>query len=83
MTVEKRAINQENWKRTQVRLPPETHDKLIWYARENNVSLNSAIINLLELGLKDQPRVDSQEEIKATLMAFFENYIANQKKKDQ
>lgn len=52
MVATKRSINQENWKRTQVRLPPDVHDELIAYAEQNNLSLNSAMIELMVKGLK-------------------------------
>lgn len=46
-----RPLNQENWKRTQVRLPPELHDGIINYAEKNNLSLNSAMLELIDKGL--------------------------------
>lgn len=42
---------QENWKRTQIRLPPELHEKLTDYADSEAISINSALISMLEHGL--------------------------------
>ncbi|MBJ8476473.1 hypothetical protein [Acinetobacter bereziniae] len=49
-----RPLNQDNWKRTQVRLPPELHDAIIKYAENNKLSLTSAILELIEKGINDQ-----------------------------
>lgn len=44
--------NQDNWKRTQVRMPQEQYQLVVNYANDNNMSLNSAIIDLVDKGLQ-------------------------------
>lgn len=48
-----RPLNQENWKRTQVRLPPELHDGIINFAARKDVSLNTAMLELFSVGLEN------------------------------
>ncbi len=43
-----RTLNQEDWKRTQLRMPQEQYQTVAGYAEKNNLSLNSAILELLE-----------------------------------
>lgn len=45
-------LNQDNWKRTQVRMPQEQYQLVVNYANDNNMSLNSAIIDLVDKGLQ-------------------------------
>ena len=47
-----RQLNQEDWKRTQVRMPQPLYNALQNYAKENELSLNSAMLTLCELGLE-------------------------------
>lgn len=46
-----RTLNQDDWKRTQVRLPQEVYEQLSKFAKTNKLSLNSAIVTLIEQGL--------------------------------
>ncbi|MBC9229197.1 toxin-antitoxin system HicB family antitoxin [bacterium SPL81] len=48
-----RPLNQENWKRTQVRLPPELHDEIINFAASKDISLNNAMLELLSAGIEN------------------------------
>ncbi len=43
---------QDDWKRTQVRMPQDQYDDVVKYAEQNNLSLNSAMLELIEKGLK-------------------------------
>ena len=45
-------LNQDDWKRTQVRMPQEQYQAVVDYANDNKMSLNSAIIDLVDKGLK-------------------------------
>ena len=46
-----RTLNQNNWKRTQVRLPQPLYDNVFEYAEKHGISLNQAMIELLDKGL--------------------------------
>ncbi|WP_151828394.1 hypothetical protein [Acinetobacter oleivorans] len=46
-----RAVSQDDWKRTQVRMPQDQYEAIMEYAEKNNVSLNTAMINLMDKGL--------------------------------
>lgn len=46
---------QDTWKRSQVRLPPSLHQAVVEYANDNNMSLNTAIVELLDNGLMNSP----------------------------
>lgn len=46
-----RAVSQDDWKRTQVRMPQEQYEELMSYAEKNNLSLNTAILEFIENGL--------------------------------
>lgn len=51
-----RIQNQDDWKRTQLRIPFEQYDEIAEYAKNNNLSLNSAILELASKGLSaDEP----------------------------
>lgn len=43
---------QEDWKRTQVRIPQEQYDNIVAYAENKDLSLNTAMIELMDNGLK-------------------------------
>lgn len=47
----KRAITQEDWKRTQLRIPNELYENTLQYAEKNNISLNTAVLEFIENGL--------------------------------
>lgn len=46
---------QDTWKRSQIRLPPSLHQAVVNYANDNNMSLNTAIVELLDKGLISSP----------------------------
>lgn len=54
MTDKVRTLNQDDWKRTQVRMPQEQYEALMNYAEKNNLSLNTAMLELMDLGLKSK-----------------------------
>ncbi|UXZ05096.1 hypothetical protein [Moraxella nasicaprae] len=43
--------NQDTWKRSQVRLPNSLYQVVAKYAEEQSMSLNTAIIHLLDIAL--------------------------------
>ena len=47
-----RTLTQDDWKRTQVRMPQDLYSDLMQYAEKNNISLNSAMIELMDRGLE-------------------------------
>lgn len=49
-----RTLNQDSWKRSQVRLPQPLYDDVFEYAKKHGISLNQAIIELLDKGLLRQ-----------------------------
>jgi hypothetical protein len=49
-----RAVSQDDWKRTQVRMPQEQYESLMDYAEKNNLSLNTAMLELMDLGFKSK-----------------------------
>lgn len=46
-----RTLTQDNWKRSQVRLPQPLYDDVFNYAEQHGISLNQAMIELLDKGL--------------------------------
>ncbi|MFA9487066.1 MULTISPECIES: hypothetical protein [unclassified Moraxella] len=56
--------NQDAWKRSQVRLPISLYQAVVKYAEDKNMSLNTAIIHLLDIGLvKENERIQSVREL--------------------
>ena len=54
-----RTQNQDDWKRTQIRIPQDQYDDIVAYAEEKDISLNTAMIELMDNGLKAaESRVD-------------------------
>lgn len=49
-----RAISQDDWKRTQVRMPQEQYKAVMNYAEHNNLSLNTAMLELMDKGIGNQ-----------------------------
>lgn len=47
----KRAISQDDWKRTQLRMPQNEYDRIMQYAERNKVSINTAILTLIDKAL--------------------------------
>ena len=43
-----RRSKQDKWKRTQLRIPQDQYDRVLKYGDENSLSLNSAILDLLD-----------------------------------
>lgn len=46
-----RAVSQDDWKRTQVRMPQDQYEAIMEYAEKNNISLNTSMIHLMDIGL--------------------------------
>lgn len=56
--------NQDTWKRSQVRLPNSLYQVVAKYAEDKSMSLNTAIIHLLDIGLvKETERIQSVREL--------------------
>ncbi|WP_434278982.1 hypothetical protein [Acinetobacter sp. CE-15] len=53
---------QDEWKRTQLRIPHDQYEAVMVYAEKNNLSLNSAMLELMERGLKPIKHLDLIEE---------------------
>ena len=70
----KRALNQEDWKRTQLRIPHEEYEKVMQFAEKNNVSLNTAILQFIEEGLKQQEKAISGRSIYFNDINCIEDY---------
>lgn len=51
MSNKTRTQNQDDWKRSQIRMPQEQHDEIAEFAKEHDLSLNSAMIDLIDRGL--------------------------------
>ena len=49
-----RIQNQDSWKRTQIRIPQDDYDAVADYAKENNLSLNTAMLELISKGLQSK-----------------------------
>lgn len=61
-----RAISQDDWKRTQVRMPQEQYKAIMEHAEQNNLSLNTAMLELMDKGLlsgSDKTSIDSISKI--------------------
>jgi len=50
----KRAITQDDWKRSQIRMPQDKYDEIMGYAKNNNLSFNSAVLELLDKALNSE-----------------------------
>lgn len=60
--------NQDTWKRSQVRLPNSLYQVVAKYAEDKSMSLNTAIIHLLDMGLvRETERIQSIRELKRVL----------------
>lgn len=60
--------NQDTWKHSQVRLPNSLHQVIVQYASDKSMSLNTAIIHLLDIGLvRETERIQSIRELKQAL----------------
>lgn len=57
-----RTQNQDDWKRTQIRMPQEQYEDIAAYAENKDISLNTAMIELLDNALRvAQSRVDPED----------------------
>ena len=57
-----RTLNQEDWKRTQIRMPQEQYQTVVDYAEKNNLSLNSAVLELLDKALDSDRDVNVNDQ---------------------
>ncbi len=69
-----RAVSQDDWKRTQVRMPQEQYEVLMNYAEKNNLSLNTAMLELMDLGLKSKAEDKSGRSIYFNDLNCVEDY---------
>lgn len=58
-----RIISQDDWKRTQIRMPQELYDDLSNYAENRSISLNTAMITLMHKGLEISGKSYSTNEV--------------------
>ena len=62
MSDKTRTQNQDEWKRTQIRIPQDQYDDIVSYAENKEISLNTAMIELMDNGLKaSESRVDPED----------------------
>lgn len=62
MSDKTRIQNQDEWKRTQIRIPQDQYDDIVTYAENKDISLNTAMIELMDNGLKAaDSRVDPSD----------------------
>ena len=54
---------QDNWKRTQLRMPFDQYDAILKYANQHNLSLNTAILDLADKGLSSNESNNLPSEI--------------------
>lgn len=78
--------NQDTWKRTQLRFPPKLYEAVTAYAEKNSMSLNTAMISLLDKGLiyTDTPLESNLEEyVRQQLEEIRQNMEKMDKKLDE
>lgn len=52
-----RVVSQDDWKRTQVRMPQILYEDIVEYASNNDMSLNHSMIFLMDMGLhREKPK---------------------------
>ena len=62
MSDKTRTQNQDEWKRTQIRIPQDQYDDIVAYAENKEISLNTAMIELMDNGLRAaESRVDPED----------------------
>lgn len=69
---------QDDWKRTQVRMPQGQYDAVMRYAEENNLSLNTAMLDLMDKGLNHRyadSTVMTFEQYKNVIDESMEKYM--------
>lgn len=71
--IDGRAVNQEGWKRTQVRMPQEQYEAIMHYAERNNLSLNTAMLELMDAGFNSKVEGTSGRSIYFTDLNCTEN----------
>ena len=73
----KRSVTQDDWKRTQLRIPVEMYENTLAYAERNNISLNTAVLEFIENGLSIENSLTQGKNI--NLIFFPKNSV----KKDE
>lgn len=63
MSHKTRTQNQDEWKRTQIRIPQDQYDDIVSYAEDKDISLNTAMIELIDNGLKVSESSVNPEDI--------------------
>ncbi|MCH7337152.1 hypothetical protein [Acinetobacter sp. NIPH 2699] len=62
MSDKTRTQNQDEWKRTQIRIPQDQYDDIVAYAEGKEISINTAMIELIDNGLRaSESRVDPED----------------------
>lgn len=77
-----RIVSQDDWKRTQVRMPQDQYDAIATYAKDNNLSLNTAMLELMDRGLSAKDKIEEMLNEKELLDAIINlQYMLNDQKK--
>lgn len=64
-----RVVSQDDWKRTQVRMPQEQYENILSYASKKDISLNSAMIELMAIGMASSSMINpSDMDVKIILL---------------
>ncbi|MBJ9984431.1 hypothetical protein IAE19_03120 [Acinetobacter sp. S40] len=51
MSEKTRTQNQDDWKRTQIRIPLPFYEEIVEFAEQKNVSINHAMLELMDRGI--------------------------------
>ncbi len=51
MTEKTRTQNQDDWKRTQIRIPLPFYEEIVEFAEQRNISINTAMLELMDRGV--------------------------------
>ncbi|MFT4020760.1 MAG: hypothetical protein QM666_04495 [Acinetobacter sp.] len=72
MTDKTRTQNQDDWKRTQIRIPISLYKDVVRHAEQHNLSLNYAMLELMNRGIHSIPPKSKNEEAVYRLSNSFE-----------
>lgn len=73
-----RVVSQDDWKRTQVRMPQVLYEEVVEYASSNDMSLNHSMIFLMDMGLhRSQPKPRKVIFTEYSPSSSFEDYSPN------
>lgn len=61
MNEKARIQNQDDWKRTQIRIPIALYEDVVQHAEQHNISLNYAMLELMDRGIHSLSKKDGQK----------------------